>query len=87
MSENILIVDDEREIADLVELYLKNENFQVYKYYSAADALRCIEKEKLDLAILDVMLPETDGFQICRKIREKYNYPVIMLTAMVEDLD
>ncbi|EET61513.1 response regulator receiver domain protein [Marvinbryantia formatexigens DSM 14469] len=87
MSENILIVDDEREIADLVELYLKNENFQVYKYYSAADALRCIEKEKLDLAILDVMLPETDGFQICRKIREKYNYPVIMLTAKGEEVD
>lgn len=87
MSENILIVDDEREIADLVELYLGNENFQVHKYYCAADALQCIENEKLDLAILDVMLPDMDGFQICRKIREKYNYPVIMLTAKGEEID
>ncbi|HBA70508.1 MAG TPA: VanR-ABDEGLN family DNA-binding response regulator [Lachnospiraceae bacterium] len=87
MSENILIVDDEKEIADLVELYLKNENFRVYKYYCAAEALQCIENERLDLAILDVMLPDMDGFQICRKIREKYNYPVIMLTAKGEEID
>lgn len=87
MSENILIVDDEREIADLVELYLGNENFRVHKYYCAADALQCIENEKLDLAILDVMLPDIDGFQLCRKIREKYNYPVIMLTAKGEEID
>ena len=87
MGENILIVDDEREIADLVGLYLGNENFHVYKYYCAADALQCIEREKLDLAILDVMLPDMDGFSLCRKIREKYNYPVIMLTAKGEEVD
>ena len=87
MSEKILIVDDEREIADLVALYLENENFQVFKFYSAKDALRCIDNETLDMAILDVMLPDMNGFEICRKIREKYNYPVIMLTAKGEEVD
>lgn len=87
MSERILIVDDEKEIADLVALYLENENFTVYKYYSAKEALDCIEHEKLDLAILDVMLPDTDGFQICRTIRRSHNYPVIMLTAKGEEID
>lgn len=87
MNESILIVDDEKEIADLVEVYLKNEGYQVYKYYSGALALECIETKKLDLAILDVMLPDVDGFRICQKIREKYFFPVIMLTAKVEDMD
>ncbi len=87
MSEKILIVDDEKEIADLVEVYLKNDGYKVYKFYNGTEALRCIESENLDLAILDVMLPDMDGFQICQKIREQYFYPVIMLTAKVEDAD
>ena len=87
MSEKILIVDDEQEIADLVALYLENENFQVFKFYSAKEAIQCIESETLDMAILDVMLPDMNGFQICRKIREKYNYPIIMLTAKGEEMD
>ena len=87
MSEKILIVDDEPEIADLVALYLKNENFTVYVFYTAREALECIENEKLDMAILDIMLPEINGFQLCRKIREKYTYPVIMLTAKGEEID
>lgn len=87
MQDKILVVDDEKEIADLVELYLENENFSVYKCYDARSALQYIEKEKLDLAILDVMLPKTDGFAICREIRKRHNYPVIMLTAKGEELD
>ena len=87
MSEKILIVDDEKEIADLVALYLENENYQVFEYYNATDALKCIENEKLDLAILDVMLPDMSGFQVCRKIRESHCYPVIMLTAKGEEVD
>lgn len=87
MADKIMIVDDEWEIADLVTLYLENENFTVFKYYTAEDALRCIQEEPLDLAILDVMLPGTSGFQICRKIREQYCYPVIMLTAKGEEVD
>lgn len=86
-NEHILIVDDEREIADLIEVYLKNEGYTVHKFYNGLDAIKCIEQQKLDLAILDVMLPDVDGFHICRKIREQYFYPVIMLTAKVEDMD
>ena len=87
-SENILIVDDEVEIADLIELYLKNESYNVFKFYNGTDALHCIETEKLDLAVLDIMLPDVDGLSICRTIREKrQNYPVILLTAKVEDVD
>lgn len=87
MADSILVVDDEPEIADLVELYLRNENFIVYKFYSASEALACINREQLDLAILDVMLPGISGLQICSKIRERYNYPVIMLTAKNEEID
>lgn len=87
MSANILIVDDEKEIADLIELYLSNEGFTVYKFYTAVGALNCINEVKLDLAILDVMLPDIDGFTICRKIREKFNFPVIMLTAKNQEID
>lgn len=83
---NILIVDDEREIADVVELYLQNE-YHVLKFYTGEDALACIESTKIDLAILDVMLPDIDGFTILKKIREKYRFPVIMLTAKTEYLD
>lgn len=87
MNENILVVDDEKEIADLIEVYLKNDGYTVHKFYNGTDALGCIEKASLDLAILDVMLPDVDGFRICQKIREKYYFPVIMLTAKVEDGD
>lgn len=87
MKNKILIVDDEEEIASLVSLYLENENFTVYQFYNAKDALHCIESETLDLAILDVMLPDMNGFQICKKIREKHCYPVIMLTAKGEEVD
>lgn len=87
MSENILIVDDEKEIADLIEVYLTNDGYTVHKFYNGIDALKCIETMPLDLAILDVMLPDIDGFRICQKIREKYFYPIIMLTAKVEDVD
>ncbi|MBI8803916.1 response regulator, partial [Pseudomonas aeruginosa] len=72
MSDKILIVDDEHEIADLVELYLKNENYTVFKYYTAKEALECIDKSEIDLAILDIMLPGTSGLTICQKIRDKH---------------
>ncbi len=87
MPDKILIVDDEREIADLVELYLQNENYSVFKFYSARDALACIESTELDLAILDVMLPDLNGFTLCQKIRERYTYPIIMLTAKDGETD
>ena len=87
MNEKILVVDDEKELADLVEVYLKNDGYTVYKFYNGTDALKCVESTHLDLAILDIMLPDIDGFQICQKIREKYYFPVIMLTAKALDGD
>lgn len=87
MDGKILVVDDEKEIADLIEVYLLNDGYTVYKFYNGSDALKCINETELDLAILDIMLPDIDGFHICQKIREKYFYPVIMLTAKVEDND
>ena len=87
MEERILVVDDERKIADLLELYLKNDGYTVCKFHNGANALECIENTDIALAILDVMLPDIDGFQICRKIREKYYFPVIMLTAKIESGD
>ncbi len=86
MNYNILILDDEKEIADLIELYLKNENYNVYKFYDSKEALKCIKSTKLDMVILDVMLKDIDGFTILSKIREKYTYPVIMLTAKIDDI-
>ncbi len=87
MSAAIMIVDDEEAIANLVEVYLQNEGFTVHKCFNAAQALACVEGEKLDLAILDVMLPDLDGFTLCQKIREHHLFPILMLTAKVEDMD
>jgi two-component system response regulator VanR len=85
MGDNILVVDDEREIADLIEVYLQNENYTIHKFYSARDALACIETTKLDLAILDIMMPDMNGLTLCQKIREQHTYPIIMLTAKEEE--
>lgn len=87
MKETILIVDDEQEIADLLEVYLKNEGYQVFKFYNGKDALSCVKEQKISLAILDVMLPDIDGFSLCKKIRESHYFPIIMLTAKVEEID
>lgn len=83
----ILVVDDEKEIADLVALYLQNEGFSVRVFYHPVPALQSAEEETYDLAILDVMLPEMDGFSLCRRLREKHHWPIIMLTAKTEDMD
>lgn len=84
---NILVVDDEKEIADLVELYLKNEGFDVFKFYNGRDAMDCVSHHEIDLALLDIMLPDIDGLSICRKIREEHNFPIIMLTAKETEID
>ncbi|MCM1258760.1 MAG: VanR-ABDEGLN family response regulator transcription factor [Roseburia sp.] len=87
MNESVLIVDDEAAIADLVDVYLKNEGYQVYKFYSGREALSCIETTSISLAILDIMLPDIDGFALCQEIRKNHFFPIIMLTARVEDMD
>lgn len=85
---NIIIVDDEKEIADLVDVVLKNEGYRTFKFYDPLEAYREIQKNKdIDLAILDVMMPGMDGFELCTKIREHYTYPIIMLTARIGDVD
>ena len=84
---NILVVDDEKEIAELVEIYLKNENYNVDVCYTGTQALHNIRTHSYDLAILDVMLPDMDGFHICKTIRLQYTWPIIMLTAKEQDID
>lgn len=85
---NILVLDDEKEIADLEELYLRNEDYNVYKCYGSKDAMDIVEKENIDLALLDVMVAGMSGFEICKLIREKgLNFPIIMVTAKIEDKD
>ena len=85
---NVLVLDDEKEIADLVEVYLQNENYNVYKFYTSEDAINCIDNVPLDLAVLDIMIQGKNGFEICKYIRDKgLKFPVIMLTAKIEDND
>ena len=85
---NVLVVDDEKEIADLVEVYLKNENYNVYKSYTSEKAIKYVDSIKLDIAILDIMIQGKNGFEICKYIREKgLKFPIIMLTAKIEDND
>ena len=89
MAEQILVVDDEKEIADLVAVYLQNEGYAVTVCYTAAAALAALAEHGggYSLALLDVMLPGTDGFALCRHIREKYTWPVLMLTARDAEVD
>lgn len=84
---NILVVDDEIEIADLIELYLTTNGYHVYKAYNGKDALKILEKRQISLAILDVMMPDIDGFTLCETIRKQYNFPIIMVTAKVQKMD
>lgn len=87
MSEKILVVDDEKEIADLLELTLTAEGFSVIKCNSAKEARIAIADESPDLAILDIILPDADGYSLCRMIREKYSYPIIFLTSKIATID
>lgn len=87
MNTHILIVDDEQELAELLAVYLRNSGYRVTLCGDGVCALRCVKQEHVDLAILDVMLPDMSGFDICRTIREEHFFPIIMLTAKIEDND
>ena len=87
MDARILVVDDEPEIADLVEVYLKSEGCTVFKCGTGTEALAVVRTQALDLAILDVMLPDISGFTLCGEIRKEHHFPVLMLTAKAEDMD
>ncbi|WP_017416320.1 response regulator transcription factor [Clostridium tunisiense] len=86
-KETILVVDDEKEIRDLVGIYLANENYRVLKAGNGIEALKLLGNEEVDLIILDVMMPDMDGIEACMKIREDKNMPIIMLSAKSEDMD
>lgn len=83
----ILVVDDEKEIADLVEIYLVSDGYKVYKASSAREGLDILSKEKIQIVLLDIMMPGMDGLTMCQKIRETNNIPIIMLSAKSTDLD
>ena len=87
MEVNILVVDDEPEIADLVSVYLRGEGFTVFACGTGADALDVLRKEKIDLAVLDVMLPDISGMTLCAEIRRTKQFPILMLTAKTGDMD
>ncbi len=86
-GERILVVDDEVNIVDLVRLYLERDGFQVEAAEDGAQALEKIRSLDPDLVILDIMLPEVDGFEVCRRVRNDSDVPIIMLTARDEDID
>ncbi|WP_110933532.1 response regulator transcription factor [Paenibacillus bouchesdurhonensis] len=85
--ESILLVDDEKEIIELMEIYLKNEGYILYKASNGLEALYILQIHDIDLIILDIMMPEMDGIEACMKIREQKNTPIIMLSAKSQDID
>jgi two-component system, OmpR family, response regulator VanR len=85
--ETILIIDDEKEIRDLVGIYLSNEGYHVVKAADGVEGLACLENEVIHLVILDIMMPRMDGIQACMKIRAERNVPIIMLSAKSQDMD
>ncbi|WP_054743054.1 response regulator transcription factor [Cellulosilyticum ruminicola] len=86
-QEKILIVDDEKEIRDLIEIYLKNEGYITLTAKTGLEAMQMVEEHDIQLIILDVMMPVVNGIDACIKIREQHNLPIIMLSAKVEDID
>lgn len=87
MNEKILVVDDEKNIVDIIKYNLKKEGYNVLTASDGEEAIDINEKEKPDLILLDIMMPKLDGYAACRKIREKYDTPIIMLTARAEEVD
>lgn len=87
LKEKILVVDDEKKIVTLVRAYLEHDGYRVIEAGDGEKALALFEQEKPDLIVLDIMLPELDGIEVCRKIRHYSNVPIIMLTAKDEDTD
>lgn len=86
-SYNILVVEDEKEIADALEIYLTNQGYKVFKGYNGLEGLDIISKEEIHLAIIDIMMPKMDGITLTMKLREQHDFPVIMLSAKSEEID
>lgn len=87
MGMNILVCDDQQEIVEAIEIYLKNEGYEIFKAYDGQEALEVLDRETIHLIIMDVMMPKMDGIRATLKIRESRNIPVIMLSAKSEDTD
>ncbi|MDZ5471676.1 response regulator YycF [Bacillus sp. 31A1R] len=87
MDKKILVVDDEKPIADILQFNLKKEGYEVHCAYDGNEALEKVEEIKPDLILLDIMLPQRDGMEVCREVRKKYEMPIIMLTAKDSEID
>jgi two-component system, OmpR family, response regulator VanR len=86
-NETLLLVDDEKEILDLLEIYLKNDGYRLLRAANGIEALQLLQRNEVDLIILDIMMPQMDGIQACLKIRQQKNMPIIMLSAKAQDMD
>ncbi|WP_078378462.1 response regulator YycF [Sutcliffiella halmapala] len=87
MEKKILVVDDEKPIADILKFNLQKEGYDVYCAYDGEEALNKVEEVRPDLILLDIMLPQRDGMEVCREVRKKYEMPIIMLTAKDSEID
>jgi two-component system, OmpR family, response regulator VicR len=87
MMKKILVVDDEKPIADILQFNLKKEGYEVVCAHDGNEALRKVEEFQPDLILLDIMLPQRDGMEVCREVRKKYEIPIIMLTAKDSEID
>lgn len=87
MPKKILVVDDEKPIADILEFNLRKEGYEVYCAYDGDEALKLVNDIQPDLILLDIMLPEKDGIEVCKEVRKKYEMPIIMLTAKDSEID
>jgi two-component system response regulator VanR len=86
-NETLLLVDDEKEILDLLEIYLKNDGYRLLRAANGIEALKLLQRNEVDLIILDIMMPQMDGIQACLQIRQQKNMPIIMLSAKAQDMD
>ncbi|WBW96692.1 response regulator transcription factor [Oceanirhabdus sp. W0125-5] len=86
-KETILIVDDEKDIVDMIQVYLRNDGYNVIKAYDGQQALDVLDSNNVQLVILDIMMPKIHGIEVCRRIREKKNIPIIILSAKSADMD
>ncbi len=84
---SIVVADDEKEIADLLAIHLEKEGYKVHKVYNGKEAMKVIDQQSIDLVILDIMMPEMDGYEVTRLIREKHNMPIIFLSAKTSEFD
>lgn len=86
-GKTILVVDDEKPIADILQFNLVKEGYKVICAYDGEEALKMVEEQQPDLMLLDIMLPKRDGMEVCREVRKKYDFPIIMLTAKGSEID